>query len=100
MATPVESQGRDYEVFLRGPVPNMQFCFGSLDEYRGGLWHKGRLVEFPAPTDNEVNDFGIQTGGGFDVVILDEMDDLDWPIEDENYDPILDESGDPLITEY
>jgi hypothetical protein len=103
MATPDESQGRDYEVYVRGPVPNMQFAYTSTDTekaYRGGIWHKPLLTAFPAPTDNELSDFGIQAGGGCTIEISDEMGDLDWPIEDQSADPILDQSGNPIFDNY
>lgn len=103
MTTPAESQSRDYEVYVRGVAPSMVLAFTTTDTssaYRGGIWHEAQLAAFPAPTDNEIDDFGIQAGGTCSIEIIDQMDDRDWPIEDESLDPILDENGDPLITEF
>lgn len=81
MATPTEHAKRAYLAFLRGPVGTSTFCFGTVDEYRGGFQHHGQIAAFPEPADNPLSDFGIQEGGGFTVEISDEIEGdgvLDW----------------------
>ena len=99
MPTPTEP--RKYQVFLRGPVPDQTFGFGSVAAQRSGIQHFPLLVDFPEPSDNSGDEFGIQQGGGFTVGIADEMGDEDWPILDENGDPLISEDGTgQIVQEY
>lgn len=102
MATPTEHGKREYEAFLRGPVGLNTFAFGTIDAYRNGVQHQGLLAVVPEPADNPLDDFGIQEGGGFTVVISDEIDgagELDWFLLQENGDRIIleDDSGQIIL---
>lgn len=101
MGTPTEP--RKYHVFVRGPVglDTHAFSSGTEDDYRGGVRHLPLLADFPAPQDNQADDFGIQAGGGFTVEIADEVGDLDWFILQEDFSYVLleDNTG-RLVQEY
>lgn len=97
---PVESRGRVYKTYLRGPAPTWAFAFAGVDDYRAGREYRGLLVSFPEPEDNAGDDFGIQSGGGFTVEIADEADDTDWLWLWEDGSRILWEDGSRIVTEY
>lgn len=84
MSTP-----REYLVFLRGPAPLMTYGFmtdgGTEGGYRAGVQHLPLIVDFPEPADNQSDDFGLQGGGGFTVVLADEPDDRDWFLQLEDF---------------
>ncbi len=97
---PTPTDRRDYEVFLRGPVGLNTFAYGTVDAYRAGVQHQGRLAFFPEPADDGLDDFGILLSGGFIVEIVDEEGEPDWPILDEAGDPINDEALGIIYEEY
>lgn len=90
MATPIESASRETQAFLRAPAGDNTYCLATVETVRNGLQYSGRILDFPAPQDNAVDDFGIQQGGGFTVEIADEPNDDEWPI--------LDQAGDFMQT--
>lgn len=99
MPTPTEPRG--YQVFLRGPVGLNTHAFGTEAAYRGGVRHQPLIAEFPEPSDNQPDDFGIQGGGGFTVEIADEVGDLDWFLLLEDLSWLLLEDGSGrIILEY
>lgn len=98
MATPTEHGKRDYQVYLRGPVPTTIFAFSLVDAYRSGVQHLGQLSAIPAPVDSMENDFGILVGGGFTVEIADEEGTTDWFLLYENGDRILLENSSGVLT--
>jgi hypothetical protein len=100
MAIPTEHLSRAVQAFLRGPVGLNTFGFGTVDAYRGGVQHMGLMAEFPAPQDNPLNDFGIQTGGGFTVELMDEPGTADWFLTLEDGYCLLAEDGSRLVMEY
>jgi len=64
------TQPRNIEAFLSGPVGAEASWFAARPSYRNSAWHLPGLGVFPEPSDNTVDDFGIQTGGGFRVDIV------------------------------
>lgn len=63
---------REYYVFLRAPgggVPLRRY--GTVDAYRQGGDHLGRIAVIPEPQDSFTNDFGIQEVGAVTVQIAD-----------------------------
>jgi hypothetical protein len=95
MAIPVEFSWREAQAFLRGPIGRNTFRFATSGIVRNALQYQGLLVDFPAPQDNAVDDFGIQQGGGFTVEIADESDESDWLLltEDGSFFLLEDGSG-------
>jgi hypothetical protein len=101
MPTPTEHAWRETWAFLRGPVGVDTFAFGTVDAYRNGVQHAPLLQEFPEPSDNSTDAFGIQAGGGFTVEIADELVDNDWYLLQEDFSRIVLEDGSgALIMEY
>jgi hypothetical protein len=104
MATPTPHDKREYEAFLRGPAAVNTFAFGTVDAYRSSVQHHGQLAVIPEPAENPLSDFGIQEGGGFTVVISDEVAGdgvLDWFLLMEGgAGYILAEDGSKIILEY
>jgi hypothetical protein len=104
MATPTTHDRREYEAFLRGPADLNAFAFGTVDAYRSGVQHHRQLAVIPEAADNPLSDFGIQAGGGFQVVIADELEGdgvLDWfLLMEAGAGYVLAEDGSKIILEY
>lgn len=64
------TQPRNIEAFLSGPYGAEASWFAARPSYRNSAWHLPGLAVFPEPSDNTVDDTGIQTGGGFRVDIV------------------------------
>lgn len=91
---------RDYEAFLRGPVNTNTFAYGTVDAFRAGVQHHGRMTVFPEPSDGGDDDeFGIVAAGGFNVEIADEGD-ADWFLLWEDGSYILWEDQTRITSEY
>jgi hypothetical protein len=99
MAAPPEHSSRSYRAFVRGPAGINTYAFGTVDEYRDGVQHIGLLADFPTPSDNAPDDFGILSGGSFTVELADQ-EAGDENVLDEDGAPILDEDGTNIIEEY
>lgn len=104
MATPTEHVWREFAVFLRGPDGLDTFAFTTTttaEAVRDGIAHAPQIVEPPTPADNAPDDFGILAASSFEVELVDEPTDDDWPILDHNGDLIQTHNGtDYVVQDY
>jgi hypothetical protein len=70
--SPLKRGGRKYEAYLRAPAVIPLRRYGTVDAYRLGGQHLGRIAAFPEPDDAFAGDFGIQESGQVTVQIIDQ----------------------------